>query len=131
MMRAGRGNQINRYNLRGYVLLSIAVVKQAVKDAKQKPELYKDEAVRFLRSGSYIIQLAGLNDTVCDSLIREIDEYKKKTSAEKKAERDEYYSRLGRQFGIYPEDFDTRQRYVQAIYQKKRSLTAKKSAVGR
>lgn len=131
-MRAGRGNKINRYNLRGYVLLSIAVVKQAVRDAEQNPELYKDEAVRFLRSGSYIIQLAGLNETVCGSLIREINEYKKKTSAEKKAERDECYSRLGRRFGIYPEDFDTRQRYVQAIYQKKRSLTAKKkSAVGR
>lgn len=131
-MRAGRGNKINRYNLRGYVLLSIAVVKQAVRDAEQNPELYKDEAVRFLRSGSYIIQLAGLNETVCGSLIREINEYKKKTRAEKKAERDECYSRLGRRFGIYPEDFDTRQRYVQAIYQKKRSLTAKKkSAVGR
>ena len=127
-MTAGAGNKINHYDMRGYVLLAIAIVKQAVKDAKEKPELYKSSTIRFLKSDSYIISLAGLKDTTCRSLINEINTYKKKTPEEKKAEKEKYYSQLSKQFGIYPEDFDTRQKYTTAIYEKKRQLERKKEA---
>lgn len=86
---AGAGNKINHYNRRGYMFLAIAIVKQAVKDAKEKPELYKSSTIRFLKSDSFIISLAGLKDTTCTSLINEINTYKKKTTEEKKAEKGE------------------------------------------
>lgn len=127
-MTAGAGNKINHYDSQGYVLLAIAIVKQAVKDAKEKPELYKSSAIRFLKSDSYIISLARLKDTTINNLINEINTYKKKTTEEKKAEKEEYYSRLSKQFGIYPEDFETRQQYTTAIYEKKRQFERKKEA---
>lgn len=83
-MTAGAGNKINHYDMRGYVLLAIAIVKQAVRDAKEKPELYKSSAIRFLKSDSYIISLAGLKDTTCRSLINEINTYKKKHQKKRK-----------------------------------------------
>ena len=84
-MTAGAGNKINHYDMRGYVLLAIAIVKQAVKDAKEKPELYKSSTIRFLKSDSYIISLAGLKDTTCRSLINEINTYKKKDNRRKES----------------------------------------------
>lgn len=125
-MTAGAGNKINHYDSRGYVLLAIAIVKQAVKDAKEKPELYKSSAIRFLKNDSYIISLAGLKDTTINNLINEINTYKKKTTEEKKAEKEKYYSRLSKQFEIYPEDFETRQQYTVAIYNKKQQFERKK-----
>lgn len=127
-MRAGMraGYKINHYSRRGYILLAIAIVKQAVKDAKEKPELYKSSVIRFLKSDSCIISLAGLKDTDCSRLVNEINAYKKKTAEEKKAEKEKYYSQLSKQFGIYPEDFETRQQYISAIYAKKRRLERKK-----
>lgn len=125
-MTAGAGNKINHYDSRGYVLLAIAIVKQAVKDAKEKPELYKSSVIRFLKNDSYIISLAGLKDTTINNLINEINTYKKKTTEEKKAEKEKYYSRLSKQFGIYPEDFKTRQQYTVAIYNKKQQFERKK-----
>lgn len=125
-MTAGAGNKINHYGMRGYVLLAIAIIKQAVKDAKEKPNLYKSSVIRFLKSDSYIIFLAGLKDTTIDNLINEINTYKKKTTEEKKAEKEKYYSQLSKQFGIYPEDFETRQKYTTAIYEKKRQFERKK-----
>lgn len=127
-MTVGTGNKINHYDMRGYVLLAIAIVKQAVKDAKENPKLYKSSAIRFLKSDSYIISLAGLKDTTINNLINEINTYKKKTIEEKKAEKEKYYSQLSKQFGIYPEDFETRQKYTMAIYQKKRQFERKKEA---
>ncbi len=127
-MTAGAGNKINHYDMRGYVLLAIAIVKQAVKDAKENPKLYKSSVIRFLKSDSYIIFLAGLKDTTINNLINEINTYKKKTTEEKKAEKEKYYSQLSKQFGIYPEDFETRQKYTTAIYQKKRQFKRKKEA---
>lgn len=127
-MTTGAGNKINHYDSIGYVLLAIAIVKQAVRDAKEKPELYKSSAIRFLKSDSYIISLAGLKDTTINNLINEINTYKKKTTEEKKAEKEKYYSRLSKQFGIYPEDFETRQKYTTAIYEKKRQFERKKEA---
>ena len=125
-MTAGAGNKINHYDSRGYVLLAIAIVKQAVRDAKENPELYKSSVIRFLKSDSYIIFITGLKDTTINSLINEINTYKKKTTEEKKAEKEKYYSRLSKQFGIYPEDFETRQQYTIAIYNKKQQFERKK-----
>lgn len=127
-MTAGAGNKINHYNSRGYVLLAIAIIKQAVRDAKENPELYKSSAIRFLKSDSYIISLAGLKGTTINNLINEINTYKKKTTEEKKAEKEAYYSWLSKQFGIYPEDFETRQQYTVAIYNKKQQFERKKEA---
>lgn len=127
-MTAGAGNKINHYDMRGYVLLAIAIVKQAVKDAKEKPNLYKSSVIRFLKSDSYIIFLAGLKNTTINNLINEINTYKKKTTEEKKAEKEKYYSQLSKQFGIYPEDFETRKKYTTAIYEKKRQFEREKEA---
>ena len=113
-MIAGAGNKINHYSRRGYVLLAIAIVKQAIKDAKEKPNLYKSSTIRFLKSDSFIISLAGLKDTTCSSLINEINTYKEKTT-----EKEKYYSQLGKQFGIYPEDYETWEKYRKAVYAKK------------
>ena len=99
-MTAGAGNKINHYDMRGYVLLAIAIVKQAVKDAKENPKLYKSSAIRFLKSDSYIIFLAGLKNTTINNLINEINTYKKKTTEEKKAEKEKYYSQLSKQWNL-------------------------------
>ena len=119
-MIAGAGNKINHYSRRGYVLLAIAIVKQAIRDAKEKPERYKSSTIRFLKSDSFIISLAGLKDITRSSLINEINTYKKKTT-----EKEKYYSQLSKQFGIYPEDYETWEKYRKAIYAKKCRLERK------
>ena len=84
-MQAGTGNQINHYETLGYIRLCIAIAKQAVRDAKLRPKIYKDEVIRFLQDdNSLIFQFSGLTDRDRHSFIHEINTYKKRQQEKRK-----------------------------------------------